>query len=130
MGRWLVALGAVQGFGAVVAAAAAAHLAAGRLDAAGMRAVDAAVQMQGWHALAIVACGLWAARVGDAGGIGGGALAGWAALAFLVGSLLFCGAVWLSSAAHVAVGPAPPVGGLVLMLGWLLLAASALRAAG
>ncbi len=61
MERWLVALGAVQGFAAVVAAAAAAHLAAGRLDAGRMRAVDAAVQMQGWHAprrmRGVLACG-------------------------------------------------------------------------
>lgn len=120
MERWLVTLGAVQGFLAVVAAAAAAHLAAGRLDAGGMRAVDAAVQLQGWHALAVVACGLWAAR--------GGTLAGWAGAAFLVGSLLFCGAAWMSGAAGVSLGPVAPAGGLLLMLGWLLLAASALRA--
>lgn len=120
MGRWLVALGAVQGFVAVVAAAAAAHLAAGRLDARGMRAVDAAVQLQGWHALAVVACGLWAVR--------GGALAGWAGVAFLVGSLLFCAAAWASGAAGVSFGPVAPTGGLLLMLGWLLLAASAVRA--
>lgn len=120
MGRWLVALGAVQGFAAVVAAAAAAHLAAGRLDAAGMRAVDAAVQLQGWHALAIVACGVWATR--------GGALAGLAGAAFLVGSLLFCGAAWFNGVTGASLGPTAPTGGLLLMLGWLLLAASALRA--
>jgi uncharacterized membrane protein YgdD (TMEM256/DUF423 family) len=119
MGRWLVALGAVQGFLAVASAAAAAHLAAGRLDAGRMRAVDAAVQLQGWHALAVVACGLWVAR--------GGVLAGWAGVAFLVGSLLFCGAAWVSGAAGVSFGPVAPLGGLLLMLGWLLLAASALR---
>lgn len=126
MGRWLVALGAVQGFGAVIAAAAAAHLAAGRLDAGRTRAVDAAVQLQGWHALAVVACGLWAVRPGDSRG---GALAGWAGMAFLVGSLLFCGAAWMSGAAGVSLGPIAPTGGLVLMVGWLLLAASAVRAA-
>jgi uncharacterized membrane protein YgdD (TMEM256/DUF423 family) len=125
MGRWLVALGAVQGFAAVAAAAAAAHLAAGRLDAGRMRAVEAAVQLQGWHALAAVACGLWAVRLGDEGG---GALAGWAGVAFLAGSLLFCGAAWASGAAGVSLGPVAPAGGLLLMLGWLLLAVSALRA--
>ena len=125
MGRWLVALGSVQGFVAVVAAAAAAHLAAGRLDAARMRAVDAAVQLQGWHALAAVACGLWAAYLSTRGG---GALAGWAGVAFLVGSLLFCGAAWFNGVTGGSLGPTAPTGGLVLMLGWLLLAASALRA--
>ncbi len=120
MGRWLVALGAAQGFVAVVAAAAAAHLAAGRLDAARMRAVDAAVQLQGWHALAVVASGLWAVH--------GGVLAGWSGVAFLVGSLLFCGAAWFNGVTGGSLGPAAPTGGLLLMLGWLLLAASALRA--
>ena len=119
-GRWLVALGAVQGFVAVVAAAAAAHLAAGRLDAARLRAVDAAVQLQGWHALAAVASGLWVVR--------GGALAGWAGAAFLIGSLLFCGAAWFNGVSGSSLGPTAPTGGLLLMLGWLLLAASALRA--
>ena len=120
MARWLVALGAVQGLVAVGAAAAAAHLAAGRLDAARMRTIDAAVQMQGWHALAVVACGLLAVQ--------GGALAVWAGIAFLIGSVLFCGSAWLVGAAGLSLGPTAPTGGLALMLGWLLLAASALRA--
>lgn len=120
MGRWLVALGAVDGLLAVVAAAAAAHLAAGRLDAAGLRAVEAAVQLQSWHALAIVACGLWMPR--------GGALARWAGVSFLLGSALFCTAAWMAGAAGTSLGPVAPTGGLLLMLGWLLLAISALRA--
>jgi uncharacterized membrane protein YgdD (TMEM256/DUF423 family) len=121
MGRFIVALGAVQGLLAVVAAAAAAHLAAGRLDGVRLRSVDAAVQMQGWHALALVACGLWAMR-------GGGTLAGWAGAAFLLGSVLFCTAAWVNGAANVSLGPTAPTGGLLLMLGWLLLAISVLRA--
>lgn len=120
MGRWLVALGAADGLLSVVAAAAAAHLAAGRLDAAGMRAIDAAVQLQGWHALAIVACGLWMPR--------GGALARWAGLAFLLGSALFCTAAWINGTTGALLGPIAPTGGLLLMLGWLLLALSAIRA--
>ena len=103
-----------------MAAAAAAHLAAGRLSVAAMRAVDAAVQLQGWHALAIVACGLWAAR--------GGRFARWAGIAFLAGSLLFCTAAWINGVTGASLGPVAPAGGLLLMLGWLLLAVSALRA--
>lgn len=121
MGRWILALGAFQGLLAVAAAAAAAHLAAGRLDAVRMRTVDAAVQMQGWHALAIVACGVWVAQ-------GGGALASWAGAAFFLGSLMFCGAAWSLGAGGFSLGPVAPAGGLTLMLGWLLLAVSALRA--
>ncbi len=121
MQRWLMALGAVQGLVAVIAAAAAAHLAAGRLATAGLRAVDAAVQLQAVHALAILACALWLPR--------GGPLAGWAGIAFLAGSLLFCAAAWINGVTSASLGPTAPIGGLLLMAGWLLLALSALRSA-
>ena len=42
--------------------------------------------MQGWHALALLACGLWVPR--------GGRLADCAAAAFVVGTVLFCGGVY------------------------------------
>ncbi len=119
--RWLMALGAVQGLTGVIAAAAAAHLAAGRLTPAGMRAVDAAVQLQLVHALAVIACALWLSR--------GGWLAGWAGGAFLAGSVLFCGAAWINGVTGASLGPTAPTGGLLLMLGWLLLAIAAVRGA-
>ena len=48
--------------------------------------VRSAIEMQGWHALALLACGLWAPR--------GGRLADWAGAAFVAGIVLFCGAVY------------------------------------
>ena len=62
---WL-ALGAVLGGLAVAAAAYAAHA---NVDPARARALASAVQMQGWHALALVAVGLVGARA--AGGRAG-----------------------------------------------------------
>lgn len=119
MERLWVGLGALAGLSAVAMAALAAH----GLEAIGpvrLQMARNAVQMQGWHALALVACGLWARR--------GGALADSAGAAFTLGLLAFCGAVYALALGGVRIGPLAPVGGTLLMLGWLLLALSALRA--
>ena len=75
--------------------------------------------MQGWHALALVACGLWGAR--------GGRLTHAAGGAFALGTLLFCGAVYVPLLGGPSLGRVAPVGGSLLMLGWALLGLSALR---
>jgi uncharacterized membrane protein YgdD (TMEM256/DUF423 family) len=118
--RTWIGLGSLVGLTAVGMAALAAH----GLDALGparLQMVRNAVQMQGWHALALLACGLWAAR-------GGGALAHAAGVAFLVGVVVFCGAVYAVAITNAPVGVLAPVGGTMLMVGWALLAFSALRA--
>ena len=113
---WL-ALGAVVGALAVAGAAFAAHAA---IEPGRLRAVNSAVQMQGWHALALVACGLL------------GAYGGWpvhlAGALFVAGLALFCGAVWIPQFGGPALGMAAPVGGTMLIIGWLALAFAALRA--
>ena len=111
---WIVT-GGVVGALAVAAAAYSAHA---PIDPARARAVASAVQMQGWHALALLACGL----LGTAGGwpvTAAGAL-------FLVGVLLFCGAVWVPLLGGPSLGMVAPVGGTMLIGGWLMLALSAL----
>ena len=112
--RVWIGLGGVMGALAVAAAAYSAHA---PIDPARVRAVSSAVQMQGWHALALVACGLW------------GAAGGWpvhvAGALFLVGTLLFAGAVWVPQFGGPGLGMTAPVGGVLLMLGWVALAASA-----
>lgn len=115
---WLV-IGSLAGFLAVALSAYAAHGLAGRPDAA-RAAVGNALDMQGWHALALLAVGLLAER-----------RAGWvvhgAGGAFAAGMVLFCGAVWWGALLGVSLGPVAPIGGSLLMLGWLLLAVGALR---
>ncbi len=115
---WIV-LGALAGVTAVAMAAAAAH-ALNCLSPAMLRATDRGVQMQGWHALALVACGLWAERRP-------GLLPHAAGACFALGAFLFCGAVYTLSIFGIATGPIAPIGGTLLMLGWLVLGASALR---
>lgn len=118
MYRLWIGLGGVFGATAVAMAAAAAHAMAG-LSAGALRAVESGVQIQGWHALALVACGIWAERRGG--------LAHWAGAAFAVGTILFCAAVYAFGLAGLSLDAVAPTGGILLMLGWLLLGASALR---
>ena len=117
MERVWIGIGALFGLAAVAMAAVAAHGLAARLDAAALAGVGNAVQMQGWHALALLFCGLWAQR--------GGVLAHVAAGCFVAGLLLFCAGVYASAIFAVRLGIVAPAGGTLLMLGWGSLALSA-----
>jgi uncharacterized membrane protein YgdD (TMEM256/DUF423 family) len=117
MQRTWISLGSLAGVSAVAMAAFAGH---GIADPRALRIVSNGVQMQGWHALALLGTGLWVPR--------GGRLADAAGLAFAVGLVLFCGAVYSLGLAGLSWGILAPTGGTLLMIGWLLLGASALRA--
>jgi uncharacterized membrane protein YgdD (TMEM256/DUF423 family) len=112
--RGWVALGAFVGLIAVIAAAAAAHGA----DPAAARARASAAQMLGWHALAIVAVGLWGAQ--------GGSLGHAAGALFTLGLALFCAAVYSPTFGGPSLGMTAPAGGILLMLGWAAFGLSAL----
>ncbi len=116
MFRLWIGLGGLYGAAAVGMAALAAH-ALGGLSPAMLHIVDSGIRMQGWHALALVAAGLWAQRRGG--------LAHWAGAAFALGTALFCGAVYAFGLGGVSLAAVAPTGGLLLIAGWLLLAASA-----
>ena len=116
MDRLWIGLGALAGLSGVAMAAAASHMLPARLDAAAITAVRSAVQMQGWHAAALVLCGVLAAR--------GGMLPSLAGACFAVGLLLFCGAVYGQTLGALRLGPMAPIGGTLLMLGWILLGAA------
>ncbi len=121
MNRIWIGLGGLLGAGAVGMAAAAAHALAGLAPAA-LHVVESGVQMQGWHALALLGCGLWAATRSGLGRT----LANAAGACFVAGTVLFCGAVYAFGLAGVSLAAVAPTGGLLLIAGWLLLAASAL----
>jgi uncharacterized membrane protein YgdD (TMEM256/DUF423 family) len=116
MTRLWIGLGALAGLLAVAMAAVVAHALP---DAAAREIAGSAVQMQGWHALALVGTGLWAPR--------GGRLAHLAGAAFVLGLLAFCGALYALAFGDLHAGMLAPTGGVLLMLGWLLLGASAIR---
>jgi uncharacterized membrane protein YgdD (TMEM256/DUF423 family) len=113
--RVWIAAGGLAGFGAVAMSAVTAHALPGRLDAHGLHAVESAVQMQGWHALALVLTGLM--RASRLRNLAGGA--------FLLGMVLFCGSIYAGELGGIHIGPTAPMGGVLLMAGWLLLAAGA-----
>jgi uncharacterized membrane protein YgdD (TMEM256/DUF423 family) len=108
-----------MGFGTVAMAAMAAH---GLEDFAGaaQRMVRSAIEMQGWHALALIGTGLWVPR--------GGRLAHLAGGAFALGLVMFCAAVYLLALTGISLGAVGPIGGTLCMAGWLLLAMSAVWA--
>ena len=113
--RGWVAVGAIVGLLAVLAAAGSAH---GSAEASVMRARSSGAQMLGWHALAIVAVGLWGAQ--------GGWLTHAAGGLFTLGLVMFCGAIYSPMVGGPNLGLVAPAGGGALMLGWVALAASAL----
>lgn len=103
----------------VALGAAAAHLPATMLDPRHRAMLDHAVAMQIWHALALLGAALARAQ--------GVRLAGAACLLFLLGTVLFCGGVDALAFGLGWPARAAPVGGTLLILAWLLLAAGALR---
>ncbi len=115
MQRLWMGLGAISGLACVALAAVAAHALA---DPARML-VQEALAMQFPHALALLAVGLWVPR--------GGRLADAAGAGFALGTLLFCGELYVHAATGVALGVVAPIGGFCLMAGWALLALSAAR---
>lgn len=98
-------------------AAVAAH-GLGGLEPAALSAVRSGIEMQIWHSLVLLFCGLWAPR--------GGRLADLAAVAFAAGTVLFCSAVYGLGLFDVRFGMTAPIGGTLLMIGWCLLGISAL----
>ncbi len=116
MQRIWITLASLTGLTAVAMAAYAAH---GISDSTTARIVGSGLQMQGWHALALLGTALWSPK--------GGAIAHAAAAAFTLGTILFCGAVYSLGIAGISWGILAPTGGFLLMAGWLLLGVSALR---
>ena len=119
--KWLGTGALLAGLG-VALGAFGAHGLKDRLVEAGMlENWHTAVRYQVWHALALVAVGLWRRTKS------GGSAVGWC---FVVGALLFSGSLYglcLGGPSGV-LGPITPLGGLLLLVGWGLLALEALRA--
>ncbi len=123
--RTFLVAGALLGLLTVATGALAAHLPDRMLAPGGRDLLRSAVQMQGWHVPALLACGLLAERRGHV-------LLRAAGLAFGLGIACFCAGVYalgFDGAAAWArlIGRAAPFGGSVLMGGWLLLALACLQ---
>lgn len=108
----------MAGLSAVALSAVAAHL---PMDAAANLMLREAVQMQGWHALALLFTGLLTPRMPGLGHVAG--------VAFTLGILGFCGAIYVRVFAGLPVTFIAPYGGTALMFGWAVLALAMLRRA-
>jgi uncharacterized membrane protein YgdD (TMEM256/DUF423 family) len=108
--------GAVLGLAAVGLGAAGAHGVA--IEGHARDLFDTANRYHFIHAVALVLTGLALAHARAA-------LAHGAGMAFLLGIVLFCGPLYLTALTGPhGLGFLAPVGGVLLMLGWLLLAAA------
>lgn len=114
MNRIMVAAGAINAAIAVAAGAFAAHALRERLDARALEVFDTGARYQMYHALAMVLCGLMAART-----------PGWI---FQAGIVLFSGSLYALALTDVkALGAITPFGGLAFLVGWAWLAVAMLR---
>ena len=115
------AIGAVIGALGVAAGAFGAHALEARLAPDRLELFELAARYQMIHALALLATGLAADRWPSA-------LINSAGWSFVVGVLIFCGTIYaLAFGAPRILGAVTPIGGLSLIVGWVLLAAASLK---
>ena len=110
---------ALSGAAMVMLGAYAAHGLAARTSAAMVDIVETGVRYQAWHTLAMLAVLVWRSHRPHPGQQI--VLALWA-----LGMLAFAGSLYLMALAGLSVGIVTPIGGLLLMVGWLSLGVTAL----
>jgi uncharacterized membrane protein YgdD (TMEM256/DUF423 family) len=111
--RLALVLGAALAFLAVALGAFGAHALKERLPPDLLSVWQTAVQYHGWHALALLACGLVMQQRPEAGAV---AVASWL---FVAGVLLFAGSLYaLALGAPRAIGAVTPIGGVAFLAGW------------
>lgn len=126
---WVIC-GAVLGGLSVALGAFGAHGLLGALESQGLSAADLARRLENWetaaryhmyHALALIAVGWIASRSGGAWS----SVAGWC---FIVGTAIFSGCLYALVLSGVRVlGAIVPIGGVLLIVGWLSLAIAAAK---
>jgi uncharacterized membrane protein YgdD (TMEM256/DUF423 family) len=121
MDRIFATLGAASGFVGVAAGAFGAHGLKARLTPELLAVFDTAARYQMLHALALLAVAWaisrWPGRAAVA--------SGWC---FVAGTLIFSGSLYLMALTGVrGLGAITPVGGVLFLCGWLLLALAAWR---
>ena len=117
--QWLLFSAALLGFFGVAAGAFGAHALKQKLSTEMFSIFEVGVRYQMYHVLVILfVC--WVITVTS------GALALWAGWLFVVGTVIFSGSVYLLVLTSVKTwGAVTPIGGVILLAGWLCLAASA-----
>ena len=123
MNRGWLFIGALSAAIAVGLGAFGAHGLRAVLTAEMLAVFETGVRYQMYHALALVALGLaGSARLGRLANVAGGL--------FVMGSVGFSGSLYLLTLAGTkGIGLVTPLGGVLLLVGWLVLAVAALKAA-
>jgi uncharacterized membrane protein YgdD (TMEM256/DUF423 family) len=124
MDRLFFALGAASGALSVAAGAFGVHALKARLAPDLLAIFDTAARYQALHALALFAvawaCARWPGKAAPA--------AGWC---FVLGTLLFSGSLYALALSGVrSLGAITPVGGVLLIAGWVALVVAAWRGGG
>lgn len=121
MSRLFLCVGALSGGIAVALGAFAAHGLRSRLSGEMLAVFETGARYQMYHALALLAVA-WAASRWP------GPLVGASGWLFVAGTVLFSGSLYLLSVTGQRwLGAVTPFGGLAFLLGWLALAAAAMR---
>jgi uncharacterized membrane protein YgdD (TMEM256/DUF423 family) len=122
--RLALTLAALLLFAAVGLGAFGAHALKARLAPEMLATWQTAVQYHAWHALALLAIGLYTMHRPDAPAIG---VAAWL---FVAGIALFSGSLYALALTGVrGLGAVTPFGGIAFLAGWLAFAWAAWRAA-
>ena len=112
MDRTFFRLGALSALVAIAAGAFGAHGLRGRLTPDLLAVFETAARYQMYHALALLAVGLAAARWQAP-------VVRWAGWLFVGGTVLFSGSLYLLALTQVRwLGAVTPLGGLMLLAGW------------
>jgi uncharacterized membrane protein YgdD (TMEM256/DUF423 family) len=123
--RWVLAMGAVCALLAVILGAFAAHGLKAMLDAPQLEVFTTAARYQMYHAFALLIVGLLSLVAPFSR-----PLLQFAAGAFSLGILLFCGSLYLLALGGPAwLGPITPLGGGAFLLGWLLILIAVMKPA-
>ena len=122
--RFWVFAAAALGMLAVLAGSVGAHALRGYPTEA-IRVFDAALRYHIMHVPALLAVA-WLASLDARHRSGGSWLPQMAGIAFLAGTALFSGVLYLQTISGVSLGlPLPPLGGLLLIFGWVAMALAA-----
>ena len=118
---WIV-FGCVSAFLAVALGAFGAHGLRSKVSVEMIAIWNTAAQYQMYHALGMIAFGLWVL-------FSNGAISSLVGLAFLIGTALFSGSLYALVLTDLKwLGAITPLGGLSFMLGWLTFAWTVFRA--
>ncbi|WP_435103249.1 DUF423 domain-containing protein [Arhodomonas sp. AD133] len=120
-GRAAMVFGALAGLVGVVLGAFGAHALSGMLSPERLEVWETAVRYQFVHALALV-------FIGTLHPASGGAWLRWSTASLMAGVIVFCGSLYLLCLTGVPwLGAITPIGGVLWVVGWALLAVYAVR---